>query len=97
MISGSIFTANGTVYPQSTVFDSHAQLNQTALNEVGLPYFAGSSVWGYLANNLAVIVHFLISRLLTKNLRILDRWDDCPCRPFLGPIHQGVYQTRTNE
>jgi len=70
MLSGSIFAANGTIYPQQVVFDSHGQLNQTALNEVGLPYFAGSSVWGYLANNLAVIVHFLISCLITQNLGI---------------------------
>src|SRR5882762_5705841 len=34
MLSTSIFSSNGTIYPQSAVFDTTFQLNQTALNEI---------------------------------------------------------------
>jgi hypothetical protein len=54
MLSASMFTANGTVYPQRLVFDSHFRLNQTALDHVGHPFFTGSAVWTSLMNNLAV-------------------------------------------
>ncbi|KAH7887105.1 OPT oligopeptide transporter protein-domain-containing protein [Phlebopus sp. FC_14] len=54
MISTSIFSFNGSTYDQNAVFGGIFQLNQTALNEVGLPYLTGSNVWLYITNNLAV-------------------------------------------
>lgn len=54
MLSTSIFSSNGSVYNQSSVFGTTFQLNQTALSEVGLPHLTGSNVWVNISNNLAV-------------------------------------------
>ena len=54
MLSASIFSSNGSIYHQSAVFGSHFQLNQTALDIVGLPALTGSNVWANLTANLAV-------------------------------------------
>lgn len=54
MLSTSIFSANGSVYHQSAVFGTTFQLNQTALEEVGLPALTGSNAWHNLTANLAV-------------------------------------------
>ncbi|KIM46930.1 hypothetical protein M413DRAFT_16493 [Hebeloma cylindrosporum] len=53
MLSTSIFSANGSSF----------QLNQTALEEVGLPALTGSNAWNNLASNLAIgglIAHVLL-------------------------------------
>lgn len=42
MLSTSLFAQNGTTYPQSAVFGSTFTLNQTALDEVGLPALTGA-------------------------------------------------------
>ncbi|KIJ62124.1 hypothetical protein HYDPIDRAFT_114969 [Hydnomerulius pinastri MD-312] len=63
MVSTSIFAANGSIYDQQAVFGTSFTLNQTALNEVGLPYMTGSNVWLNITNNLAVgglIAHCLL-------------------------------------
>lgn len=54
MLSTSIFSVNGSVYHQSAVFGTTFQLNQTALNEVGLPALTGSNAWHNLTANLAI-------------------------------------------
>ncbi|RDB27799.1 Oligopeptide transporter 6 [Hypsizygus marmoreus] len=54
MLSTSIFSANGSVYHQSAVFGTTFQLNQTALEEVGLPALTGSNAWHNLTANLAI-------------------------------------------
>ncbi|KAF9242072.1 OPT oligopeptide transporter protein-domain-containing protein [Melanogaster broomeanus] len=54
MISTSIFSANGSIYDQKAVFGSTFQLNQTALQEVGLPYLAGSNVWLNITSSLSI-------------------------------------------
>jgi hypothetical protein len=54
MLSTSIFSSNGSIYDQADVFDSHFQLNQTALEIVGLPALTGSNAWANLTSNLAV-------------------------------------------
>ncbi|KAF8842459.1 OPT superfamily oligopeptide transporter [Paxillus ammoniavirescens] len=54
MISTSIFSANGSIYDQGAVFGSTSQLNQTALQEVGLPHLTGSNVWMSITNSLAI-------------------------------------------
>lgn len=54
MLSTSIFSSNGSIYDQSAVFGSTAQLNQTVLNEVGLPYMTGSNVWTNITANLSI-------------------------------------------
>ena len=54
MLSTSIFSSNGSIYEQSTVFGTAFQLNQTALDEVGLPHMTGSNVWVNITSNLAV-------------------------------------------
>lgn len=41
MLSASLFSANGSIYPQAAVFDSTFTLNETALEEVGLPAITG--------------------------------------------------------
>lgn len=42
MLSTSLFAQNGTRYPQKVVFGPTFTLNQTALNEVGLPALTGT-------------------------------------------------------
>ena len=54
MLSTSIFSSNGSIYEQSAVFDSQFQLNQTALDIIGLPALTGSNAWSNLTSNLAV-------------------------------------------
>ena len=54
MLSTSIFSSNGSIYKQSAVFDSHFQLNKTALDIIGLPALTGSNAWANLTSNLAV-------------------------------------------
>lgn len=54
MLSTSIFSSNGSVYDQLAVFGTMFQLNQTALNEVGLPHMTGSQIWANISNNLAI-------------------------------------------
>ena len=54
MLSTSLFSSNGSIYDQSAVFGDTFQLNQTALNEVGLPALTGSNAWINLTANLSV-------------------------------------------
>ena len=63
MLSSSIFSSNGSIYQQSAVFGPQFQLNQTALNIVGLPILTGSNAWANLTSNLAV-------SLIRKPLRL---------------------------
>ncbi|KAM6503339.1 oligopeptide transporter [Amanita muscaria] len=63
MISTSIFQANGSIYNQNAVFGTNFQLNQTALQDVGLPYLAGSWAWSNLTANLAIgglVMHVIL-------------------------------------
>ncbi|KZV59208.1 hypothetical protein PENSPDRAFT_724355 [Peniophora sp. CONT] len=55
MLSTSIFNANGTRYSQSVVFTGPNQsLNQTALDEIGLPSLTGSNAWNNLMANVSI-------------------------------------------
>ena len=56
MLSTSIFNHNGTVYDQAAVFGKNGILNETALEEYGLPAMTGSNAWANFAQNLAVCV-----------------------------------------
>ena len=56
MLSTSIFSSNGSIYDQSTVFGSQFELNRTALDIVGLPALTGSNAWSNLVSNLSVSV-----------------------------------------
>ncbi|KAJ2917485.1 hypothetical protein MD484_g2956, partial [Candolleomyces efflorescens] len=54
MLSTSIFSSNGSIYRQSAVFGTHFVLNETALEEVGLPALTGSNAWTSLTANLSI-------------------------------------------
>ncbi|EPT02055.1 hypothetical protein FOMPIDRAFT_1119079 [Fomitopsis schrenkii] len=54
MLSTSIFSADGTVYDQASVFGPGGILNQTALDTVGLPALTGSNAWAQLTANLSI-------------------------------------------
>jgi len=54
ILSTSLFSSNGSIYDQLAVFGSDSLLNQTALDEVGLPALTGSNAWLNLTNNLAI-------------------------------------------
>ncbi|TBU24794.1 oligopeptide transporter [Dichomitus squalens] len=54
MLSTSLFDQNGTRYNQHAVFGSTFTLNQTALEEVGLPALTGSNAWANLCANLSI-------------------------------------------
>ncbi|KAI9508128.1 oligopeptide transporter [Russula earlei] len=55
MLSTALFSSNGSIYDQSAVFTGrNFQLNQTALDEVGLPALTGSNAWSGLMGSLAI-------------------------------------------
>ena len=55
MLSTSLFASNGSVYDQMAVFTGqNFQLNQTALNEIGLPALTGSNAWSGLMGSLSI-------------------------------------------
>ncbi|KAI0705191.1 oligopeptide transporter [Cytidiella melzeri] len=54
MLSTSLFAQNGTRYPQKAVFGPTFTLNETALQEIGLPALTGSNAWANLTQNLAI-------------------------------------------
>jgi OPT family oligopeptide transporter len=63
MLSTSIFSSNGSIYHQSAVFGAKSELNQTALEQVGLPALTGSNAWANLTANLAIgglIAHVIL-------------------------------------
>ncbi|GAA5887704.1 hypothetical protein JCM6882_001503 [Rhodosporidiobolus microsporus] len=53
-LSQSLFYANGTQYDQLTILNSDYSLNETALAEQGLPWYAASNAIYYLGCNLAI-------------------------------------------
>ena len=55
MLSTALFSSNGSIYNQTSVFTGpHFQLNQTALHEVGLPALTGSNAWAGLMGSIAI-------------------------------------------
>src|SRR5712691_10823031 len=55
MLSTSLFSSNGSIYHQAAVFTGpNFQLNQTALDKVGLPALTGSNAWSGLMSSLAI-------------------------------------------
>jgi hypothetical protein len=55
MLSTALFSSNGSIYHQIAVFTRpNFQLNQTALDEVGLPALTGSNAWSGLTSSLAI-------------------------------------------
>ena len=55
MISTSLFASNGSIYHQKAVFSGpDFKLNQTALDQVGLPALTGSNAWAGLMSSLAI-------------------------------------------
>ncbi|KAL4079659.1 OPT oligopeptide transporter protein-domain-containing protein [Scleroderma citrinum] len=54
ILSTEIFYPNGSIYNLSAVFGNTYQLNETALEEVGLPHLASSNVWYNISNSLAI-------------------------------------------
>ena len=74
MLSTSIFSSNGSVYEQSAVFDSQFQLNQTALDIIGLPALTGSNAWANLTSNLAVESFFSLGLFTRNGFFFLDKW-----------------------
>ncbi|KAF9525053.1 oligopeptide transporter [Crepidotus variabilis] len=63
MISTALFSPNGSVYHQSAVFSNHFSLNETALEEVGLPVLTSSNIWLKITANLSIgglIAHVIL-------------------------------------
>ncbi|KAF8464965.1 oligopeptide transporter [Russula ochroleuca] len=55
MLSTSLFSSNGSIYHQKAVFTGpDFKLNQTALDQVGLPALTGSYAWSGLMSSLAI-------------------------------------------
>ena len=55
MLSTSLFSSNGSIYDQIDVFTGpQFQLNQTALDVIGLPALTGSNAWAGLMGSLAI-------------------------------------------
>jgi hypothetical protein len=55
MLSTSLFSSNGSIYDQASVFTGpQFQLNQTALQEVGLPALTGANAWFGLMSSIAI-------------------------------------------
>ena len=92
MLSTSIFSSNGSVYDQLAVFGTTFQLNQTALNEVGLPHMTGSNVWTNITDNLAVgtVIDFYGGFGLIKTDQIGGLFAHCVC--FWGPYLRDTFR-----
>jgi hypothetical protein len=62
-MSSDTFQANGSVYDITAVMTSDYELNQTAMNAYGQPYFATSYVfyffWGFAASTVAMLYSVL--------------------------------------
>ena len=86
MLSTSIFSSNGSIYQQSAVFGSQFQLNQTALDIVGLPALTGSNAWANLTSNLAVSLFRKRLRHLIILATCSDWWLDRTRCLVLGPV-----------
>lgn len=100
MLSTSIFSANGSVYRQSAVFGSHFTLNETALEEVGLPALTGANAWTNLTANLAVRTSTPLVRLhsIDRNTYAnADRRPHCTCVSLLGLVRRGLVQARVQK
>lgn len=96
ILSTSIFSSNGSIYDQSAVFGSTFRLNQTALDEVGLPALTGSNAWANLTANLSVCrSHYALPLKLIMYLK--DWCLDCTLYPFLGAVCQGFVQAGVGE
>jgi len=89
MLSSSIFGEDGRRYNQTAVFGTHFVLNQTALEEVGLPYLTGSNAWANLTANLAVS---LALDYAINAHSAADRGVGCPCLFLLGRLCQRFVQ-----
>lgn len=67
-LAQQLFSQNSTaehfaIYNQTLILDARSELNVTALNEQGLPFFAATNAAGLLTTNLGVsstIVHMLL-------------------------------------
>ncbi|KAI9324115.1 OPT oligopeptide transporter [Zopfochytrium polystomum] len=58
-----LFFYNGSVYDQTLILDANNQLNKTALDEVGLPYFSATNAYYLLVNNMSItaaVTHTLL-------------------------------------
>ncbi|KAK4052815.1 hypothetical protein OIV83_002102 [Microbotryomycetes sp. JL201] len=53
-LSQDMFYENGTQYDQMTILNADFSLNQTALEEQGLPWYATSNAIYYVGSNLAI-------------------------------------------
>lgn len=80
MLSTSLFAQNGTRYPQKVVFGPTFTLNQTALNEVGLPALTGMHFPNLPVQSGSELV-FLLSRF--ERMEQLDA----------KPRHRRAYHT----
>lgn len=76
MLSTSIFSSNGSIYQQSAVFGSQFQLNQTALDIVGLPALTGSNAWANLTSNLGVGLFVVGNPLFEIGINIFHDYSD---------------------
>jgi len=75
MLSTSIFSSNGSIYHQSAVFGTNFHLNQTALDEIGLPALTGSNAWANLTANLAVSFDVNVRQTsMTLNIAVCADW-----------------------
>ncbi|OJT06231.1 Oligopeptide transporter 8 [Trametes pubescens] len=54
MLSTSLYSQSGKRYNQTAIFGSTFTLNQTALEEIGLPALTGSNAWANLCANLGI-------------------------------------------
>lgn len=101
MLSTSIFSSNGSVYRQSAVFGNNFVLNETALEEVGLPALTGSNAWTNLTANLAVrapnsdLPLHLGKR--SSYLTTVDWGSHCACVSVLGFVRCGSVQARASK
>ncbi|KAI8829648.1 peptide transporter MTD1 [Chytriomyces cf. hyalinus JEL632] len=59
----SLYDNQGNDYDQTLILDANHNLNNTALQELGVPFLASSNAWYYLGSNLSVtagVVHILL-------------------------------------
>ncbi|KAL8286819.1 hypothetical protein RQP46_004347 [Phenoliferia psychrophenolica] len=86
-LSQSLFYENGSTYDQLLILDQNYNLNQTALDIQGVPYFTMTNALYYLGNYLAIGAQFSYVGLF-YNKQIREAWHQFRTSKQLDPHYQ---------
>lgn len=88
-MSTSLFAANGSTFSTTSILNEHGVVDETKLEQAGLPHMTSSTVWGYFTQNLAIgalIAHVLI--FYSKDTILA--WKQARSKSQPDPHYQGM-------